>query len=580
MDYVSASRPLKPIDESPNVLREKFVDWITTIDTVALSDSSAMVPAKRNATKATDGTDNISDQLAILFPSFVSWLSRERESIFQKVLTLNELGLVIDLVSEIRVPTTRSKKKISLIAILDSRIILELLGLYGSASRDSIKRLLEMCKTYGVTVITLVHLVDEIKEITYNVIQSPGSPFPGSVNEAIQLHPEIREIAKRVQANPDHHIRAAGVNIVPYTQIHEKSAEQFFTDKNIREFIDLLPYDKTKFNMAKRDAWSVAYAVRRQNGSHSSLVYDSKCVILTRSPLFISTARKYLRSDAVGYPGYAVIPIMELRHFSTMFMMSFGSELTRKVIRSELVASCDRVVHASPDLTKRIRSVLGRIQSLSEGQLNAALADPTTLAEFALVTGNDPSVVTADNSAALLEVMRTAAKKDEELRHLDTERQLQEEYEAKLLSEKKRSDDKDQLIEQLTIDNKKRDEEGLAASVRLSSQMELSADLVAKRVRDEVKLYWFGVVLIAGILAVGLAADSIFHFTKLASSIQIVVSLVLGCAAFYLAIIPFIPRLAPDRLRMFFTRRVAARELAHWAQAELKEKVLLRLKLD
>jgi hypothetical protein len=360
----------------------------------------------------------------------------------------------------------------------------------------------------------------------------------------------------------------------------QRALSSFLLKKNIREFTELLPYDKTKINMAKRDAWSLAYAVRRQNGSHSSLVYDSKCVILTRSPLFISAARKYLRSDAVGYPGYAVIPIMELRHFSTMFMMSFGSELTRKVIRSELVASCDRVVHASPDLTRRIRNVLGQIRSLSEGQLNAALADPTTLAEFALVTGNDPSVVTADNSAALLEVMRTAAKKDEELRHRDTERRLQEEYEAKLLREKKRSDDKDQLIEQLTIDNKKRDEEGLAASVRLSSQMELSADFIAKRVRDEVKLYWFGVILIAGILAVGLAADLIFHFTKLASSIQIVVSLVLGCITFYLAIIPFIPRLDPDRLRTFFTRRVAARELAHLAQAELKEKVLLKLKLD
>ena len=580
MDYVSVSRPLKPIEESPVVLREKFVDWITTIDTVALSDSSVKSPAKGNATKATDGTNNISDQLAILFPSFVSWLSRERENIFQKVLTLNELGLVIDLVSEIRVPTTRSKKKINLIAILDSRIILELLGLYGTASRDSIKRLLEMCKSYGVTVITLVHLVDEIKEITYNVIQSPGSTYPGSVNEAIQRHPEIREIARRVQASPDYHIREAGVMIVPYTQIHEKRAEQFFSEKNIREFTDLLPYDKTKINMAKRDAWSLAYAVRRQNGSHSSQVYDSRCVILTRSPLFISASRKYLRSDAVGYPAYAVIPIMELRHFSTMFMMSFGSEVTRTVIRSELVASCDRVVHASPDLTRRIRSVLGKMQSLPEGQLDAALADPTTLAEFALVTGNDPSVVTADNSAALLEVMRTAARKDEELRHLDTERRLQEEYEAKLLSEKKRSDDKDQVIEQLTIDNKKRDEEGLVASTRLSSQMDLSADLVAKRVRDEVKLYWFGVILIAGILAVGLATDSIWHFTKSNSRIQIGVSLILGGTVFYLAIMPFIPRLGPDRLRKFFTRRVAARELARLAHAELKEKVLSRLELD
>lgn len=579
VDYIAASRPLKPIQDSPNELREKFIDWITTIDTVALSDSSARLPENAGPTKAARAADNISDQLAILFPSFVSWLSREREGTFQKILTLNELGLVIDLVSEIRLPTARSKK-VNLIAVLDSRILLELLGLYGTASRESAVRLLEMCKTYGVSVITLVHLVDEVKEITHNVVQSPGYPYPGSVNEAIQLHPEIREIAKRVQASPDYHVRAAGVTIVPYTQLHEKRAEQFFTEKNIREFTELLPYDKTKVNMAKRDAWSLAYAVRRQNGSHSSQVYESKCIILTRSPLFITTARKYLRSDAVGYPGYAVIPIMELRHFSTMFMMSFGSEVTKKVLRSELVASCDRVVHASPDLTRRIRSVLGKMQSLPEEQLNAALADPTTLAEFALVTANDPSVVTTDNSAALLEVIRTAAKKDEELRHLDSERRLQDEYEAKLLSEKKRSDDKDQLIKQLEIDNRKRDEEGLATANQLDFQMELSADLVAKRVTDEVNVYWFGIIFVALVLAVSLATDSILHFTKLTTWIQIVVSVALACLAFYSVILPFIPRLGPDRLRSFLTRRVARRELARLQHDGIRAKVLMRLKLD
>lgn len=580
IDYISVSRPLKPIRESPNELREKFVDWITTIEAVALSDSSAGLSENEKAKKSTDRVDKISDQFAILFPSFVSWLSREREHIFQKVLTLNELGLVIDLVSEIRVPTTRSKKKVALTAVLDSRILLELLGLYGTASKNSIERLLEMCKAYGVAVITLVHLVDEIKEITYNVVQNPGSPFPGSVNEAIQLHPEIREIAKRVQASPDYYVRGAHVSIVPYTQIHEKRAEQFFTDKNVREFTELLPYDKTKTNMAKRDAWSLAYAVRRQGGSHSSQVYDSKCVILTRSPLFISTARKYLKSDALGYPSYAVIPIMELRHFSTMFMMSFGSEVTRKVIRSELVASCDRVVHASPDLTKRIRSVLGKMQFLPEAQLDAALEDPTTLAEFALITANDPSVVTADNSAALLDVIRTATKKDEELRHLDTKRRLEEEFATKLLTEKKRGDDKDHLIEQLKSDNKRRDEERLAAASQLNSEIEFSAELVAKRITDEVNRYWVGIVLVAGVLAVSLAADSILHFTKLTSWVQIAFSLILGSLAFYSLILPFIPRFGPDRLRIYLTHRIAARELARLDRVELMERVGLKLKLD
>ena len=62
------------------------------------------------------------------------------------------------------------------------------------------------------------------------------------------MHPEVRELVKSVYAGPDTLIRrtkTASISINKYTQLHDHNAEQYFTEKDIRNFADTLPYDKS-----------------------------------------------------------------------------------------------------------------------------------------------------------------------------------------------------------------------------------------------------------------------------------------------------------------------------------------------
>src|SRR6185369_17831061 len=83
----------------------------------------------------------------------------------------------------------------------------------------------------------------------------------------------------------------------------------------------------------------------------------------------------------------------------------------------------------------KICSVLSHTGELTDEQIDVALSDPVTLAEFTLATGNDAALVTPQNGPALLEVVRSATVKEEQLRHLEKEQRQKEVFERQLKTE-------------------------------------------------------------------------------------------------------------------------------------------------
>ena len=568
LDYISVTPFVEPLSFKTDELKSRFFEWVTKLDLSRLS----------RAAQNNDSTPHnipIGGGLDLLFSSFVRWAQKENDLIFDKIVKFTEIGLVIDLVSELRVPTRRTKN-VSLTVILDTRLLLEMLGLYGQAAKNSIKRLLDLCRRYGVSVTTLVHLVDEVREITYNAINNPDLGGIDSVNEAMRMHPEVKLVVKGVHAGPDNLIRKEGVTIVPWKQMHDHNAEQLFTTSDIDKFSDLLPYDKSKPNTARRDAQSLAYAVRRQNGAHTSNVYESKCIILTRSPRFINTARQYLKNNC-DYPTYAVIPLMEFRHFSAMFMLSYGLDAARPVVRSELMAACDRVIRVSPGLTQRIRSVMKRWENVPTEQIEAALEDPLLLSELALATSNDPSLVTVSNGKAIYEIFRSAGQKEAEMRHLESERTLKGQHQAELEQIRGDTIEKEKEIQALKMQVFEQTERTARISAQIELQADSNAELIASRIERRLKLYWRCITIVVAVVALLFFLDQIFHWTEKESRWAKVLAVVLGLVAGYHIFIAVAPKFAPETALSALRRRVTKWELARYSQDDLRDRVEMKL---
>jgi hypothetical protein len=580
-DFTSATGTIKPIFESREVLQTALVDWLTTSESLSTDENQSGAARVSRARGAYAGGTAAAEQLDILFSAFVSWLSRERAPLFEKAVTFVELGLIIDLVSEIRVPS-RVPNKIELTIVLDTPILLELLGLCGPLAQRTAQRLAELCKAHQVPIVTMAHLVDEVSEITYNVREGTDPNFRGSVNEAASNDPAVRQLLNKVSKNPDACIKATGVKIIPFTQIHDARAMASFTSGEIADFATRLGYDQSKRRRAERDAQSLAYAVRRQNGNASSSLYDSKCVVVTRSARFVSKARSFLREEK-GYPNYVMTPVIELRHFSTLFMLAFGSDATGKVVRAELVASCDRIVKASPHLIERIRAVLGRMEVLTDEQIEAALSDPVTLAEFALVTGNDASVVTPQNGPALLAVVREATVKEEELRHRARELQQKAEYEKHLEDERAKLGKADERIAE--TENRLAEAEKSAAAQaeanqRLASEIQehagSTAALLAQQIRREVRRIWLLPIVIAIFLGALLTLDVVKDITGMPEIAKVLMAIPLGGLFLYSTLALVLPEIEPAAFRRWLMKRMAARTLQPYPET-MQERVRLLL---
>jgi hypothetical protein len=577
-DYVSTISFLTPLVMDETALRAKFVDWATVLDVNEITD------AVKSRRANVEDSNQAQDQLGLLFSSFVGWASRENDEIFDKIVRFSEIGLVVDLLSELRVPT-RPMKKVNLTVVLDTRILLELIGLYGKPSQNSIRRLVVLCKKYGVSIVTLTHLVDEVREITYNAINNPEPAPLGSVNEAMRMHKEVKELVKTVHAAPDTPIRKEGVIIFPYSQIHDHSGEQHFTSKDIEKFADALPYDKSKPNMARRDAQSLAYAVRRQNGAHTSNLYESRCVILTRTARFVNAARSYLREQC-NVPSYALVPVMELRHFSTIFMLSYGIDVVRPIVRTELIAVCDRVTRVSPDLILRLRSSMSKWDNIPKEQIAAALEDPVLLAELAVSTANEPSVVTETSGKAIFEMFRSAGARDAEMRHLEAERKLKREHEREIASAIYQAEQKQKEIDELKMRVFEQSEQVKKINSAIEIKTDSDANFIVDQIFGRVKWYWRMIVVAIGAVCLTLMIDTIFHITdpssftnrSLAWSIGAkVVAVILGVVVAYHTFIMVAPRFAPESLRKILVNRAMEGRLSRYSDSELREKVRTKM---
>lgn len=331
--------------------------------------------------------------------------------------------------------------------------------------------------------------------------------------------------------------------------------------------------------MAKRDAWSLAYAVRKQNGTHTSNAYEAKSIILTRSNLFISRASDFLRGDDFAYPPYATIPVMQLRRFSTMFLVTFGGDESESVIRSDLVSGCEDILRASPQLVNKIRSVLTSLEQLTHEEIDAALHDPTIVAEFAMSTGDDVALVSSDNGAALLEIIKNATQKDAELRYEEERKASAALHSVEIGDYAGRIDKQANRIDDLENGIAERDADKVALAASVLAQRDFTASVLARDITRRAQLFWKMILGLVIVISVLLGADVIWKYTGLNSTFGIVGAVVLAICLSYSFLLPFFPRLEPNRARIWFVQRALDAESVINEDADMLSRVRAKLGL-
>lgn len=439
-EFLSATTPLIRLNYTTDEWKDLFVRWSTTVDVSDKDGLQAWVDGfiasgKRDSLKLDGNMEpeekffGIDKHVLVLFAAFTQWLSKNRSDIFAKVVTLAEIGFLIDLVSEIRDPVKSPPAKINLVVVLDGPVILDALGLMGPGRRLAADSMRDLCKRNGIRIIVLQHSLEEAREIVRAVLNKAAPARHGLVADTLRSDRLAERRAGNFLAKPDKMVGELGVQIVNANITSSYQSNQLFDDKLISDLAARLPYHDIGMNPRRtRDAQSVGFVMRRRGGFVTSDMFDARYVMLTRSVVLSKASGSFVTRNIEDYPSYAVPPAIEVRHFSTMFLLTFGTADGEKISRGELLSSCERVLKTSPQLIKKVRDTVEQLSLFTTEELDAVMTDPVALFEITAATGNDPEVVTIATAEALAKVIREAAAKDERIRHQKEARAVEQQH--------------------------------------------------------------------------------------------------------------------------------------------------------
>ncbi|NGM49006.1 hypothetical protein G5B46_05240 [Caulobacter sp. 602-2] len=428
LQFLEATSPIFRAEYNFEEWKNLFIQWATNVDVNDKDELKIWVDSivdgnKKERLSISGNMDaeerffGIDKHIVVLFASFSQWLSRERIDLFAKVATLAEIGFLMDLVSELRDPVKPAPQKIDLTVVFDGPLLLDAVGLMGVGRAQAASSVLSLCKKHGIGVVALQHSIEEAKEIVQAVLgKAPGQRY-GMVADTIRGNIVSERRASNFVAKPDQEVKGLGIQILNANILSSIQSKEIFNDSEIERFASGLPYYESMVgNRKARDAKSIAYIIRRRGGNYTSDAFSSKFLFLTRSSVLVRYSDVYCRRKVDGWPSYAIPPAVEMRHFSTLFLLAYGTSEGERISRGELLSSCELVLKTSPLVIKRVRETVEQLSLFSTEQLDAVMGDPVALREITIATGNDPEVVTAENASEVARIIREAAAKDERLK--------------------------------------------------------------------------------------------------------------------------------------------------------------------
>lgn len=439
-DFLTATAPLIKLNYNLDEWKDLFIRWATTVD---ISDKDGLrewvdgfIANEKKGKVSLEGNMEVEERffgidrhIVVLFASFAKWLYFNRSDLFAKLVTLAEIGFLIDLVSELREPVRGAPKTINLTVVLDGPVVLDALGLMGAGRQQAAKSMLELCSKNGIKVIVLQHSVEEAREIVRAVLAKAAPARYGLVADTLRQDRLAERRATNFLSKPDQDVQSLGIQILNADINSSYVAKSHFDDATVKDLAGRLPYfDGFMGQRRLRDAKSVGFVMRRRSGHYTSDMYDARYLMLTRSVSLALGSRSYIAKNLAEVPTYAVPPVLEVRHFSTMFLLAFGTSDGEKISRGELLSSCEMVLKTSPRLLKKVRDTVEQLSLFTKEELDAVMMDPVALYEVTTVTGNDPEVVSIDTAEALARIMREAAAKDERIRHQKEFRRTSEQH--------------------------------------------------------------------------------------------------------------------------------------------------------
>lgn len=414
--YLANTSPLFSISMTKQDFAWQIFRWATSLDgsdKEAIRTEAAQI--KRGSTPSVRGSyldepqrySRVDKSISVIFAGFVRWLVKNARPEIQDIISLTELGLAVEFLDELRVPSDFRRSEIATLFILDSPVLLDLLGLSGTAREKGIATCLEALKNCGAQFATLSHCLEELTDILNSVLARPQSQRFGLTGDAMRENRQLVERARQITRSPDKAVKALGIQVVSFDPNSPINAIRFPSEAidKFRNAATWHEYYKTE--QRQRDALSIAFVMRRRNGRYNSDFFDNSAALVTRNSMFTTFSKMFVK-DVLRVPEYAAGPAIETKTLAALVWVQFGSTVSSELPHLHLLSACDRILAANGELLRRAEKKIKDLQS--EEVATALLSSHQAVLDLVVASGGNPDVIDAADGEELLRSFTRSAE--------------------------------------------------------------------------------------------------------------------------------------------------------------------------
>jgi len=258
----------------------------------------------------------------------------------------------------------------------------------------------------------------------------------GYTHDAMARGEVMRDFVEAVASDPETALARVGIQTKHLSLEQYPNSHVFFNRERYEDFLAVVQW-VPEVEPREHDATAVALIMRLREGKHSSDVFKSTYVFVTRNAKFVRTSRKYcVESGLINEIQQG--PLIHQRELATVTWLRTGlGEEDNKIPLSHLLATCDRILQIRTEVPQAVARTLREVTPEKIEQFEMLLQDHRSIRKLADETLNDENVVTAENAEHLFNVMRLATVEEErskfekdlseaQARHREAQRKSQE----------------------------------------------------------------------------------------------------------------------------------------------------------
>jgi hypothetical protein len=350
-------------------------------------------------------------QIEYWIAKYIGRLSHRDPETFEFVQQIAGISLLTDALLELRYPSESIAQAKNLVVFLDGPLLMNHLGLSGKRAKDNTSYIVEKLREAGATIACFRHSCDEVKDNLVAVLGRAPYERTGPTAEAIRDGSITETFAASIKNNVEYFVKTLGrVQIMPLQVAQFRSVEKF-CDDNLRLRLTAKMPAQTDVARA-RDADSVTIIMRRRQGFETSDFCASKFVLITSNAQLVKRSNEILREyKAFGTDRSLIGPTIQDRIVGGILFANFGLAEKKNISRTQLLATCARVVMLRPKILERMRQQISALNRPDDAAIVDALLSQPRASEIVMdyTIGKSRSISASNIEDLISSVKRVAA---------------------------------------------------------------------------------------------------------------------------------------------------------------------------